>query len=206
MRSLTGKSYYSEKGRYSGFLIPDGILRRNTTSVSSIFCLDPIQSFPANTDSLTCIAHLVQVLAQQGRISHQQIGELTTSLRDREQESTSSVTKGIAIPHLRTRTVTEFVGVIGLAPDGIKFDNPDMPPTKLVFLLLSPWDARQEHLGVLSRIVSLAYDKSLEFQLSDTPHPSGIRKVIANHDYRSFGPPESFLHSDRMSKKDIKQY
>lgn len=74
------------------------------------------------------------------------------SLMDRERLGTTAMGNGIAIPHGRIENLDHILGGFIKLKEGINFDAPDNKPVDLVFGLLVPESATQEHLQLLSSI------------------------------------------------------
>lgn len=83
--------------------------------------------------------------------------ELAERLRRREREGCTGMGKeGVAFPHCRMQGLSDVVVSVGLSAAGIDFGTADGRPIRLVFLLLSPWDAPAQHLQVLARLARLS--------------------------------------------------
>jgi mannitol/fructose-specific phosphotransferase system IIA component (Ntr-type) len=83
--------------------------------------------------------------------------ELAERLRRREKEGCTGIGKeGVAFPHCRMQGLANVLVAVGLSREGIDFGTPDGKPIRVVFLLLSPWDAPAQHLQVLARLARLS--------------------------------------------------
>jgi mannitol/fructose-specific phosphotransferase system IIA component (Ntr-type) len=82
-------------------------------------------------------------------------GELTRRLIERERLGCTGLGAGVAIPHCKSRDVSDIVLAVGLAPQGVDFHAPDGQPVRLIFLILSPADQPAAHLQTLARISRL---------------------------------------------------
>ncbi len=74
---------------------------------------------------------------------------------ERESLMSTGVGQGLALPHAKTRGVTEAVGAFAVSQHPIDFGSIDDHPVELFFLLLAPETARSQHIKVLSRISRL---------------------------------------------------
>jgi mannitol/fructose-specific phosphotransferase system IIA component (Ntr-type) len=102
------------------------------------------------------------------------VNNVIDALMDRETLGTTGMGKGLAIPHLRTTAVTENVGAIGIAPEGIDFESLDGVPTRLVVLLLSPLKCREEHGVILRQIARLFHDRTLQYRIQISRGPEEL--------------------------------
>ena len=83
----------------------------------------------------------------------------------REEEGTTGIGEGIAIPHAKT----EAVKAPGLAAmvlrDGVDYDALDGEPVHLIFLIAAPNTKDNVHLEVLSRLSMLLMDEGFKERL-----------------------------------------
>ena len=74
--------------------------------------------------------------------------------------------QGVAIPHGRIKGLKEAVGAFVRLAQPVPFDAPDGKPVSLVFLLLVPEQATEQHLRVLSELAQMLSDRELREKLS----------------------------------------
>jgi len=73
----------------------------------------------------------------------------------REKLGSTGMGKGIAIPHCRVSNCAEPIGALITLEEPIPFDAPDDKPVDLLFVLLVPEEADQQHLDILATIARL---------------------------------------------------
>jgi PTS system nitrogen regulatory IIA component len=73
----------------------------------------------------------------------------------REKLGSTGLGQGIAIPHCRVGNCTQPLGALLSLEKPIPFDAPDDQPVDLLFVLLVPEEARQQHLDILANIARL---------------------------------------------------
>lgn len=78
--------------------------------------------------------------------------ELLAGLRERESLGSTGFGKGIAIPHCRLASVTDFVVGIITMPSGVDFEALDQEKVKLIIFIIAPEAKSNEHLKLLSAI------------------------------------------------------
>jgi PTS system nitrogen regulatory IIA component len=81
--------------------------------------------------------------------------EVFTQLFAREKLGSTGLGQGIAIPHCRIDNCTRPVGTLLTLDEPIDFDAPDERPVDLLFVLLVPGEAQQQHLDILANIARL---------------------------------------------------
>jgi PTS system nitrogen regulatory IIA component len=88
------------------------------------------------------------------------------SLFARERLGSTGLGQGLAIPHGRIKGLKEAVGAFVRLAQPVPFDAPDGKPVSLVFLLLVPEQATEQHLRVLSELAQMLSDRELREKLS----------------------------------------
>src|SRR5204863_6767749 len=91
------------------------------------------------------------------------------SLLARERLGSTGLGQGVAIPHGRIKGLKEAVGAFVRLAQPVPFDAPDGKPVSLVFLLLVPEQATEQHLRVLSELAQMLSDRDLREKLSNDP-------------------------------------
>jgi len=81
--------------------------------------------------------------------------EVFDHLIAREKLGSTGLGKGIAIPHCRVANCTQPLGTLLTLEDPIDFDAPDDKPVDLLFVLLVPEEAHQQHLDILANVARL---------------------------------------------------
>ena len=75
----------------------------------------------------------------------------------REEEGSTGIGEGIAIPHCKSAAVNQAGLAAMVAPKGVEFDSLDGEPANLFFLIAAPDTADNVHLDVLSHLLSLIH-------------------------------------------------
>ena len=88
-----------------------------------------------------------------------------SSLIAREKLGSTGLGQGIAIPHCRIGNCTHAMGTLITLEEGINFDAPDGKPVDILFVLLVPEEAQQQHLDILAGIAGLFSQGSFCSQL-----------------------------------------
>jgi len=107
------------------------------------------------TEKRAVIDELVDLLDDAGLIT--QPDTLKQVVWEREQQRSTGIGEGLAIPHGKSNCSTELVMAIGRPEKPIDFQAVDGEPVQLVVLLASPPDKTSDHiqaLGKISRLMS----------------------------------------------------
>ena len=81
--------------------------------------------------------------------------EVFSQLIAREKLGSTGLGQGIAIPHCRIDNCSHPLGTLVTLEDGVPFDAPDGEDVDLLFVLLVPSEAHQEHLDILAELARL---------------------------------------------------
>lgn len=87
--------------------------------------------------------------------------KIFTSLVGRERLGSTGIGQGIAIPHCRLEDCTQVIGVLITLDEAIPFDAIDNAPVDLLFALIVPQEATNEHLELLSQLAETFNDATL---------------------------------------------
>jgi mannitol/fructose-specific phosphotransferase system IIA component (Ntr-type) len=98
------------------------------------------------------IAELVDALIAGGAAAQRLRDELIKAVLERERRGSTGFGRGVAVPHVKHKSVKQMTAAIGLSERGIEFNALDKQPVYSVFLLLSPEDRPEEHLQAMEVI------------------------------------------------------
>jgi mannitol/fructose-specific phosphotransferase system IIA component (Ntr-type) len=113
--------------------------------------------------------------------------ELHWRLRERESQSSTGVGEGVAIPHCFLEGLKQSVCLLAQVPEGIDFDAIDGAPVKVLFVLLSPPDARMAHLRLLARISRIAMREGFTADAASSATPEALHALIVQEDLSHAG-------------------
>ena len=96
----------------------------------------------------------------------------------REEEGSTGIGEGIAIPHCKSAAVNQVGLAAMVAPKGVEFDSLDGEPANLFFLIAAPDTADNVHLDVLSHLSVLLMDPDFTGKLREAETVEEFKKVI----------------------------
>ena len=105
----------------------------------------------------------------------------------REEEGTTGIGEGIAIPHGKTDAVEKPGLSAMIIPDGVDFKSLDGNPAKLLFLIAAPNTKDNVHLDVLSRLSTLLMDTDFRQALYDAKTPKEFLECIDKAESEKLG-------------------
>jgi mannitol/fructose-specific phosphotransferase system IIA component (Ntr-type) len=104
------------------------------------------------TDRDAAIAELVAALASAGKLPAGQAKDVTKAVIKRENEASTGMGKGVAVPHVKHPAAKNVIGAVGLSAEGIDFSSLDEQPVYSVILLISPMDNPDKHLQAMENV------------------------------------------------------
>ena len=96
------------------------------------------------------LEELISLLAKDGKIDNEE--KFKKAVLKREEEFTTGIGMGIAVPHGKSSTVNEASIVFGKSKKGIEYDGMDNELVYLFFLIAVPEASNDVHLRTLSEI------------------------------------------------------
>jgi PTS system nitrogen regulatory IIA component len=95
--------------------------------------------------------------------------EIYERLLNRERMGSTGIGEGIAIPHCRLKQCEKTFGVLLQLEEPIDFDAIDQQPVDLIFALLVPEEATDEHLKTLSMLAQKLSQADYREALRNSP-------------------------------------
>lgn len=124
------------------------------------------------------IAQLTDLLVRSHPV-HVDKDSLLASVLERENQISTCVGEGLAIPHGELPEGDAIAGVIGISRTGLAFDTPDGQPVHCMVLLATPPSMRDRHLEVLAALArTIGMDRSLQHQLFSAKSPAHVVQVL----------------------------
>jgi len=115
-------------------------------------CFEAIIPDLKTTGRDNAIAELVSALTNAGRLRDKEARQITKAVIKREQEASTGMGKGVAVPHVKHPAVKDVVAAVGQSSAGIDFAALDKQPVYSVILLLSPVGHPDRHLQAMEQI------------------------------------------------------
>ncbi len=122
------------------------------------------------------IDRLIELMTSNGNISDKE--KYRQVVLKREEEGTTGIGEGIAIPHGKTNAVTKPGLSAIIVPNGVEFNSLDGKPAKILFLIAAPDSKDNVHLDVLSRLSTLLMDTEFKNTLLDAKTPEEFLMCI----------------------------
>ena len=123
---------------------------------------------------------VVALMAESGKINDEEA--YRKQVYAREEESTTGIGEGIAIPHGKCDAVDRPGLAAMVVKDGVDFDALDGEPVTLIFLIAAPNTEDNVHLDVLSKLSVLMMDEEFSDSLRNAKSPDEFLEIIDKAD------------------------
>ena len=146
------------------------------------------------TGKTEALSQITQLMADGGNIT-----DLTTyrqAVSAREQEGSTGVGEGVAIPHAKSAAVNKPGLAAMTVPGGVDFDALDGAPVQLIFLIAAPEQAENTHLDILSRLSTLLMDEDFRKRLLAAQTPQDFLAEIDRTEQSVFAAEKPAVSAD----------
>ena len=108
------------------------------------------------------------------------IEEIKHLVWSRENQRSTGIGNGLAIPHGKCDSIAKLMLVIGVLADPIEFDAVDDRPVKMIALLLSPTNKIAEHIQALGKVSRLMNDGEFRDTAYCCQSPEELFELVRN--------------------------
>jgi fructose PTS system EIIBC or EIIC component len=126
------------------------------------------------------VEELVEVLDRAGKITDRSV--FKAAILKREEQSTTGIGDGIAIPHAKTQDVKSPAIVFGRSDLGVDYESLDGQPAHLFFMIAAPEGANNTHLEALARLSGILMRDDARQRLLNAKDANEILEIINSYD------------------------
>ncbi len=145
------------------------------------------------------ILEIVEHLVEKKKLTEDQKDDLIVEFLKREALGTTAIGHGVAIPHVKTDKVKDFMGALAVSRGGVEFSS-DEPPVHVIFLFLSPARAVSGHLKLLAHIGGILRHENYVKLLKEARSREELVELVRDAERMIFGEGEGGRGPD--DKKD----
>ncbi|MGL4374160.1 MAG: PTS fructose transporter subunit IIABC, partial [Turicibacter sp.] len=142
----------------------------------------------AATNKAMAIDELVDLVDASGNLSDKQAYK--KGIIAREEQSTTGIGEGIAIPHAKVSAVKKACLAAGVSKSGIDYESFDGSLAHLFFMIAAPEGANNTHLEVLSRLSTILMDESFRASLINAKSVDEFLSLINAKELEKFPEEE----------------
>ena len=122
------------------------------------------------------VAALADLLDRSGSVRNSH--RLFRDLHNREKKATTGIGGGVALPHVRTIQVKEFVIALARSDKGLEFEALDGKPVDIFFPMAAPPSDDTFYLRVYKSLADLLRFENAVQELRDASDPHEIIRII----------------------------
>jgi mannitol/fructose-specific phosphotransferase system IIA component (Ntr-type) len=123
-------------------------------------------------------AEMLDQVVAAGHITKRDRTAMKKLLIEREAQGSTGLGNGIAVPHLKSRKLTQHHLVVANSRSGIQFDAIDGQPVHTLFLVMGPADDPEGHLQILRWVSSLARSADFRRFMLNAQSETEIRDLL----------------------------
>lgn len=135
-------------------------------------------------DKNDIINKMAELMLKTGRITD--VNEYKELVFKREEEGSTGVGEGIAIPHGKGNCVTEPGLVAMVVPEGVGYNALDGKPVNLLFMIAAPDTNSNLYLDVLSRLSTMLMDADFKNKLISAKSKKEFLEIINETEKEKF--------------------
>ena len=133
--------------------------------IRDLLAAESIELNGSATDKKDVLNKMVDLMAKSGKINN--IETYRAGVFAREEEGTTGIGEGIAIPHCKSDAVNAPGLAAMVVKGGVEFASLDGAPVHILFLIAAPNTKDNVHLDVLSKLSVLLMDENFTKNLME---------------------------------------
>lgn len=127
-------------------------------------------------DKEGAIRELVDALRQKPEVTD--ADDFLRHIIEREKVISTGIGIGVAMPHVKIHSVTDFVLAIGRCQDGLDFDSLDGHPVHLIAMIGASEKQSGDFLKVLARLVLKLKNREIRERIQEVEDLESIRSIL----------------------------
>jgi len=127
------------------------------------------------SDKIQALEEAALLVERRYQINH---APIFRALWRREEIGSTALGHGIAIPHARIAGISEPIVLLMRTKFPIKFGAPDHQPVSVLFVILVPEHANEEHLQILATVSGMFSDEGFRDRLDAATEPAAIQRLF----------------------------
>lgn len=148
--------------------------------ITELLTKETINLSLTSTTKTGAIEELVTVLDNAGKLNNR--SEYKKAIINREEQSTTGIGEGIAIPHAKTNAVKHAAIAFGRSKAGVNYESLDGQPSHLFFMIAATEGANNTHLEALSRLSTILLKDEVRKQLLEANSADEVLTIINSYD------------------------
>lgn len=150
--------------------------------LSDFVCFEAVVPHLVSSERDDVIVEMVESLAKAGKLGKAKAKDIATAVIARENEASTGIGKGVAVPHVKHPDISSVVATVGGSENGVDFSSLDKKPVYSVILLLSPDDNPDKHLQAMENIFRNLQKEDFRKFMRQATTAEAIKEAIVDHD------------------------
>ena len=144
-------------------------------TVTALLSPDRIFIDPNISSKKKLLEFIANTVTDQCGLAH---STLFNSLLDRERLGSTGLGNGFAVPHARLSDLKETIGFFVKLAKPVNFDAPDNQPVDLIFCIIIPEHATDEHLQILASLAKTFSQPSICAAMRNARSDKDVTRII----------------------------
>ena len=111
--------------------------------------------------------------------------EIAQALRDREEQISTGIGSGVAIPHAFSESLDHVVTAFARSEEGVDFESIDNAPVNFIILFIVPKKDYSMHLQTLAAIAKMFNNCEVRQKLKEAQTADEILEILASRPSRT---------------------
>jgi mannitol/fructose-specific phosphotransferase system IIA component (Ntr-type) len=150
--------------------------------LADVVCVDAVIPKLKSKDRNGVINELVSAMDKAGCLGKNSKEKIKRAIIKRENEASTGLGKGVAVPHVKHSAVQKPVAAVGLSKEGIDFAALDKQPVYSIILLVSPDNDPEPHLKAMENIFGHFQKEKFRSFLKQASTAKEVAELIAEAD------------------------
>lgn len=148
-------------------------------NLASLLTVKQIVSEMQATERWPAIVELVEHLETQELLSGEDREAILEALHKREEQTSTGIGSGVAIPHAFSDKLDQVIAVFGRSREGIDFEAIDNAPVRFIVLFMVPEDQYHAHLRTLAAIAKTLTNGQIRERLTEAKDAQEILDILS---------------------------
>ncbi|AQQ53427.1 PTS fructose transporter subunit IIABC [Planococcus lenghuensis] len=153
--------------------------------ITNLLTEDTIVLDLQSTTKADVLSELAGQLDSAGKLNDRKA--FTKAIMAREEQSTTGIGDGIAIPHAKTAAVREPAIAFGRSVEGVEYEALDGKPSQLFFMIAASEGAANDHLEALSRLATFLMDEKFRVRILEADTKEEVLQAVSDKEDAEYG-------------------
>ncbi|MEN9022978.1 MAG: PTS sugar transporter subunit IIA [Verrucomicrobiales bacterium] len=154
-------------------------------NLASLLTVEQIVAEMEATEHWPAIVELVDHLQAKALVSADDRTAILDALQQREDQNSTGIGSGVAIPHAFSSKLDQVIAVFGRSNEGIDFESIDNAPVRFIVLFMVPEDQYHSHLRTLAAIAKTLTNGRIRERLGNAKDATEILRILSTKSARA---------------------